>query len=349
MVKSNELSTKIGSLKTFVLLTHLHLDLISTVHPKMIQHWFTDGGAGVAGNEHMVKITELIFSICFGVLVFERYHNAGMFIFIYRHNLQLGALFNVATGGHSRVQASEQTVAALKQHTQFNIPVDGTEANHFYDISGSDISKINWDEHKGNEEYLIDCENRAYEFATIFQKAVNGKSSLGGYVKCEIYPLREQSMYNEPKYLTPFIPRYFYNAYIAAKNASQTNPTVLFDMYNYWQSILGHHYFNYHKLRYCLDMNPSHYINNKLQKKCPYEHDNGLDYSNHLQFNLGVPECLTRGHWDKNDKGEPWFIYNDINERPAVSAYIAKLSKDVSMPTVAFDNWFEKKQRSNIY
>ena len=73
-----------------------------------------------------------------------------------------------------------------------------------------------------------------------------------------------------------------------------------------------------------------------------------MDYSNHLQFNLGVPECLTRGHWDKNDKGEPWFIYNDINERPAVSAYIARLSKDVSMPTIAFEDWFIK-HKDQIY
>ena len=68
----------------------------------------------------------------------------------------------------------------------------------------------------------------------------------------------------------------------------------------------------------------------------------------HLQFNLGNPECSTKGHWGTNDEGKPWFIYDDINESPAQPAYVASLSKDVSMPTIAFEDWFIK-HKDQIY
>ena len=61
-----------------------------------------------------------------------------------------------------------------------------------------------------------------------------------------------------------------------------------------------------------------------------------------------MPEYISRGEWGVNDKGQPWFNYDDIPQERASSAYIAGLKTDPHMPTKAFDLWF-KKNMINMY
>ena len=70
------------------------------------------------------------------------------------------------SGVNSRIQSSEQTVAALKQHAKYTKPIGCTEVANFSDINSTDISKIDFKKYDDN--LLQIYQNKACELAEIF-------------------------------------------------------------------------------------------------------------------------------------------------------------------------------------
>ena len=76
---------------------------------------------------------------------------------------------------------SEQTIAAIKQHTTYDTPVGALNVVRFVDLNANDTYKINKESYTKSE--FEEAQKKAYELCKIFTDNVDGKRSMSSHIK----------------------------------------------------------------------------------------------------------------------------------------------------------------------
>eukprot|EP01083_Nonionella_stella_P172878 594607_1 len=180
-----------------------------------------------------------------------------------------------------------------------------------FPLEDQDIIKINLDDYaEADKEFgLQEC----YKNATIFREMLNGKKSMSGYFKCDIFP-------PENEQFTSFISPAFavsLETIIKKSNKAKRSKSPFNALYEYILNINTCHGVLQGRIRWDLNMHHNHEWN-PSGAECLHHHTLQDKYNE--KYNHGTPKHPFNGKWkyrtaedERRDKPK-WFIYDNENE-----------------------------------